>query len=132
MEGSEVDNGNTTNTRRHRRRGGMVQANDERDKKLAAAATAAELHAATGEVEHHQPPATIVQVAVAATIPTSVDDPLLSTGEAANMLGISVATVRKWLVAGLLIGGWMGGRFKVRKSCVDQQLRAMANSIKVG
>lgn len=79
-------------------------------------------------------PATSLQPTLADTtpVPTGLEDPLLSTGEAADMLGISVATVRKWLVAGLLIGGWMGGRFKVRKSCVDQQLRAMANSIKVG
>ncbi len=48
---------------------------------------------------------------------------LLSTGQAAELLGVSSPTVRRWIERGVLAGGQMGARWLVSWESVDRILR---------
>jgi excisionase family DNA binding protein len=47
----------------------------------------------------------------------------LSTGQAAERLGVSLPTVRRWIERGVLVGGSTGGRWVVSTESVDRLLR---------
>lgn len=47
----------------------------------------------------------------------------LTTGEAADQLGISIPTVKRWIERGTLDGGPVGGRWLVSSESVERILR---------
>lgn len=47
----------------------------------------------------------------------------LTTGEAAERLGISIPTVKRWIERGALLGGPVGGRWLVSRESVEQLVR---------
>jgi len=47
----------------------------------------------------------------------------LTTGEAADRLGVSIPTVKRWIERGALLGGLMGGRWLVSRENVEQLAR---------
>ncbi len=53
-------------------------------------------------------------------------DEFLTTGEAAERLGVSLPTVKEWLRRGALDGGRIGGRWWVSKESVEQQVALRA------
>ena len=50
----------------------------------------------------------------------------LTTGEAAERLGVSIPTVKRWIERGTLPGGPMGGRWLVSPESVEQIARLRA------
>jgi len=53
----------------------------------------------------------------------------LTTGEAAERLGVSIPTVKRWIERGALSGGPMGGRWLVSPQSVDGLVRLRASLI---
>lgn len=51
---------------------------------------------------------------------------LLTTGEAASRLGVSIPTIKRWIERGTLAGGHMGGRWLVSPASVEELLRLRA------
>ncbi|MBI4493447.1 MAG: helix-turn-helix domain-containing protein [Chloroflexi bacterium] len=51
------------------------------------------------------------------------DPGLLTTGQAAERLGVSIPTVKRWVERGALAGGAMGGRWLVALESVERLLR---------
>lgn len=51
----------------------------------------------------------------------------LTTGEAAERLGVSIPTVKRWIERGSLVGGPMGGRWLVSPQSVEQLVRLRAS-----
>jgi excisionase family DNA binding protein len=47
------------------------------------------------------------------------DSEFLTTGQAAELLGVSIPTVKRWVGRGALTGGQVGGRWLVAKESVD-------------
>lgn len=47
----------------------------------------------------------------------------LTTGEAAERLGVSIPTVKRWIERGALAGGPMGGRWLVAPESVERMVR---------
>ncbi len=54
---------------------------------------------------------------------TRLDHGFLTTGQAAEMLGVSIPTVKRWIERGALAGGQMGGRWLVSWESVDNHVR---------
>lgn len=50
----------------------------------------------------------------------------LTTGEAADRLGVSIPTVKRWIERGALLGGLMGARWVVSSESVEQLVRLRA------
>jgi excisionase family DNA binding protein len=51
----------------------------------------------------------------------------LTTGQAADKLGVSIPTVKRWVERGALAGGPMGGRWLVATDSVEQLVRLRAS-----
>jgi excisionase family DNA binding protein len=51
---------------------------------------------------------------------------VLTTGQAAERLGVSIPTVKRWVERGALIGGALGGRWRVSAESVDRLVRLRA------
>lgn len=51
----------------------------------------------------------------------------LTTGEAAERLGVSIPTVKRWIERGALLGGPVGGRWLVSPESVEQLVRLRAS-----
>jgi len=54
------------------------------------------------------------------------DDPLITTRDVAQRLGVSPRTIARWVADGVLVPAFttVGGQFRFRWSEVEQQLRA--------
>jgi excisionase family DNA binding protein len=50
----------------------------------------------------------------------------LTTGQAAERLGVSIPTVKRWIERGALAGGPLGGRWVVATESVEQMVRLRA------
>ena len=48
---------------------------------------------------------------------------VLTTGQAAERLDISIPTVKRWIERGVLIGGQLGGRWHVATESVERLIR---------
>ena len=48
---------------------------------------------------------------------------LLTTGRAAERLGVSIPTVKRWIERGALAGGLLGGRWLVAEDSVERLVR---------
>jgi excisionase family DNA binding protein len=54
---------------------------------------------------------------------------LLTTGEAAGRLGVSIPTVKRWIDRGTLVGSQMGGRWLVAPDSVQRLARLKASLV---
>jgi len=55
----------------------------------------------------------------------------LTTGEAAERLGVSIPTVKRWIERGALAGGPLGGRWVVSPESVEQLVRLRASIVEL-
>jgi excisionase family DNA binding protein len=56
---------------------------------------------------------------------------VLTTGEAADQLGVSIPTVKRWIERGVLVGSLMGGRWLVAPDSVQRLARLKASLVEL-